>query len=99
MLLMKRIYFDAIRTGAKTTTLRFWRAPRVRTGRTYRIQGLGSVKISAIAPTTLASLTDADARVDGFDSLAALKKALRKLYSPMQRKTRTLYQIRFVFLG
>ncbi len=99
MLLMKRIYFDAIRTGAKTTTLRYWRTPRVRAGGTYRIHGLGRIEVLTIAPTTLTALTNTDAQADGFADLPTLKRALRKLYSPMQRKARTLYQIRFVFLG
>ncbi len=94
MLLMKRIYFDAIRAGSKTTTLRYWRTPRVRAGQSYRIPGLGKIVVKLIAPVTLKSLTAADAQADGFASMAALRHALRMLYTPIQRKSRQLYQIR-----
>ncbi len=40
MLLMKKKYFEPIRRGAKTTTLRYWLRPRVKYGSVHKIPGL-----------------------------------------------------------
>ena len=98
MLLMKRTYFDAIRRGAKTTTLRYWRHPHVRPGAVYTIGGLGRIGIDDLAVVRLADLTDAHARADGFEDLGALREALDALYPPAARQDRQLYLVQFTFL-
>jgi len=98
MLLMKKTYFDAIRTGRKTTTLRYWPRPMVRAGAEHRVPGLGRVRILAVEPVARAKLRLVDARADGFPSLAALRAALARLYPPGRRIGRTLYLVRFAFL-
>jgi len=98
MLLMKRIYFDAIRRGEKTTTLRYWRRPQVRPGAEYTIGGLGRVRIDALTVVSPAELTDAHARADGFENLPALHEALGALYPPAARQGRQLYLVQFTFL-
>jgi len=98
VLFMKKVYFDAIRSGGKTTTLRYWRSPRVRAGSVHTIRGLGRVRIDEIATVELANLTDADARIDGLEDIQTLRRRLRRLYPPQQRTGRKLYRIRFTFL-
>ena len=87
MLLMKKIYFDAIRRGEKTTTLRYWRYPQVRPGAVYVIRGLGRVGIDDLAVVRMEDFTDAHARADGFEDLPALREALDALYPPPHGKT------------
>ena len=99
MLMIKKAYFDAIRGGAKTTTLRFWRSRRVRPGSVHRIRGLGAIRVDEIDPIEPEQLTDRDARADGFAGLADLVSALAEMYPPDQRDGRTLYRVRFTFLG
>ena len=99
MLFMKKEYFEPIRSGRKTTTLRFWRGPLVRPHSEHAIRGLGRVRIEAVRPLELAELTEQDAREDGFDSLADLKRRLDEYYPPEKRDGRKLYQVRFTFLG
>ena len=98
MLLMKRAYFEAIRAGRKTTTLRYWRWAHLRAGSVHSVPGLGAVRIDDVCRVNLASLRSADAKADGFASLAELKVALKQHYPPKERSGRQLYRIRFTFL-
>ena len=98
MLLMKKQFFDAIRSGRKTTTLRYWRRRMVSPGSVHRIRGLGRVHVDAVALVDPADLSDADAHADGFDGLDQLTEALEALYSPADRQNRNLYRVSFAFL-
>jgi hypothetical protein len=95
MLLMKKVFFEAIRSGGKTTTLRYWRRRQVRPGSLQTIRGLGKVRIDEATCAELDDLTDADAQADGLADLQALRTALRDLYPPARRKGRKLYLVRF----
>jgi hypothetical protein len=95
MLLMKKVFFEAIRSGGKTTTLRYWRRRQVRPGSLQTIRGLGKVRIDEATCVKFADLTDADAQADGLADLKALKTALHDLYPPARREGRKLYLVRF----
>jgi len=99
MLLMKRVYFEAIRAGRKTTTFRYWRRAHLGPGSVHTVPGLGAVRIDDVRRAGLGSLTLADAKADGFEALADFKDALKALYPPARRAGRRLYRIRFTFLG
>jgi hypothetical protein len=99
MLLMKKRFFDAIRSGVKTTTLRFWRHPRVRPGSEHLVPGLGRIRIASVSAIRPEDLRSRDARADGFGDLAGLRAALDLLYPRGQRQGRRLYRVRFEFLG
>jgi hypothetical protein len=98
MLLMKKVFFEAIRSGGKTTTLRYWRRCQVRPGSLQTIRGLGKVRIDEATCAELDDLTDADAQADGLADLQALKTALHDLYPPARRKGRKLYLVRFTLV-
>ena len=98
MLFMKKQYFDAIRSGRKTTTLRYWRGRLVRPDSIHSVRGLGRVHVQDVREVRLEQLTDADAQADGFDTLAELKRTLDEYYPPEKRQGRTLYQVRFSFV-
>ena len=99
MLLMKREYFDAIRRGDKTTTLRYWKRRMVRAGSVHRVPGLGRVRIESVEPVDEGDLTDAHARDDGLPDAAALRRALGEAYGPDRREGRRLYLVRFTWLA
>ena len=99
MLLMKRQFFDAIRTGRKTTTLRYWSRRMVRPGSRHAIRGLGAVRIDDVQPIDAAALTDVHALADGFDGADSLRAELDRLYPPGARRARELYLVSFTFLG
>lgn len=98
MLLFKKCFFEAIRNGRKTTTLRYWSSRRVRPGSVHTVPRLGRLAIESVEPVELADLSDADARTDGFDSAGELRDALAEMYTPEQRAGRTLYCVRFRFI-
>jgi hypothetical protein len=90
MLLMKKVFFDAVRLGTKRTTLRYWRSCRIKADSVHTIPGLGKVRIESVQPVELRDLTDADAHADGFANLRALRQALHALYPPAKREGRAL---------
>lgn len=96
---MKKIFFDAIRSEAKTTTLRYWRRPMVRPGSVHSIPGLGAVRIEDVQAIYPEEITDDDARADGFADPAGLSAALTGLYTSDQRRDRTLYKVTFTLLA
>lgn len=97
MLLMKKKYFDAIRAGTKTTTLRYWQCCRIKAGSVHAVPGLGRVFVESVQVVNDTDLTDADAQADGFQSLRQLRRALAEIYSPLQRRQRKLYKVAFTF--
>lgn len=98
LLLFKKVFADAIRSGAKATTLRRWDRARCKAGQRVYAPGVGYLRVLEVAAVRLSSLTRADARADGFASLAGLRKALRELYDPAHR-TRSLWRVGFEYLG
>ena len=99
MLLMKKVFLDAIRSGAKTTTLRYWRWSNIKAGSIQNLRGIGAVRIDEVRQVELEQLMHSDVRDDGFDDFDALRDALEEIYPPEKRADRRLYQIRFTFLG
>ncbi|GAG49797.1 unnamed protein product [marine sediment metagenome] len=102
MLLMKKAFFDAVRGGRKTVTLRHWRYRRVAPGQIHTVPGLGKVRIESVREAALSSLTDADAAADGLSSAAELRRALRKIYPSLRGggdPSRRLYRVQFCYLG
>ena len=106
MLLMKKEFFDAIRRGDKTTTVRLWRHRRVRPGAVHTVPGLGKVRIEDVQTVALAELTESDAAADGFASLADLRAALARMYPEAELDApagaadadgRKLYLVHFTF--
>jgi hypothetical protein len=95
MLFMKKEFFPAIRSGRKTTTLRFWRRRQVRPGSEHLVRGLGTVRILGVACVSLGALTESDARADGFESLSQLLEAIDRLYPPEERDGKALYKVTF----
>ena len=101
---MKKEFFDAVRRGEKTTTLRFWRWQRVRAGQVHTVPHLGKLRIDTVRQVALAELTGEDAAADGFASLAELQSALEQMYpgaalAGADDDGRKLYLVHFTFLG
>jgi hypothetical protein len=80
MLLFKKKFLPAIRSGQKTQTIRLWKHCRMRAGQRSYIPGAGHIQVTAVDPIELAQLTDADALPDGFDSADSLRAELARLY-------------------
>jgi hypothetical protein len=95
MLMMKKQFFAAIRSGEKTTTLRYWRYAMVKPGSVHNVRGLGRVCVDAVTVVEEAALTDEQARADGFATREALCEALAAMYPPDSRVGRRLYCVRF----
>ena len=100
VLLFKKIFFDAIADGTKTTTLRYWKHRRVKAGSVHTVPWLGKVRIDSIEPVRPGDLSESDVRADGFETLDELHGALGQMYGPSPASDgRQLFLVRFTFLG
>jgi hypothetical protein len=95
-LLFKKCFVEPIRSGRKSTTLRRWASPRVVAGERCFSRGVGWLMIDSVEPIdSLDSLTDADARADGFDDLRQMKEALRRIYPDTEGDGRSWFRVAF----
>ena len=102
MILFKRKFREAIHTGRKTQTVRLWKRKIAWPGQVRFSPGIGYLKVHEVTPISPADLTEADARADGFDSLADLQAELRNLYGNAVEATpdgKRLFRVTFTFLG
>jgi hypothetical protein len=95
MLLFKRKFLDAIRSGDKTQTIRLWKHRMMRSGQRSYIPGIGPIRITSVEQVEVESLTDADAVPDGFPSAAALRKELRTIYGDRLKNGHQAYRVVF----
>jgi len=98
MLLFKKKFLDAIRRGEKTQTIRLWPHCRMRSGQRSYIPGVGYIRITQVQPVRLEDLTDADARPDGFASIAELRAEIERLYAAQLAAGCQAYRIVFELL-
>ena len=95
MLLFKAKFLPAIRSGAKTQTIRLWKHRQMRAGQRSYIPGFGPVRITLVEQVDLERLTDADARPDGFDTADELRDELRRLYDGAALAERRAFRVVF----
>ena len=98
MLLFKKQFLQAIRDREKTQTIRLWKYRRMRVGQRSYIPGAGAIRITAVDEVQLESLTDDDARPDGFPTADLLRAEIARLYSDSQRAELKTFRIRFELL-
>lgn len=94
-ILFKREFFDAIRSGRKTTTIRRWKRCSLYAGVRATSPGLGALRIIACDRVDLNKLKDADARADGFGSLEEMHRVVRRIYPKLNGDGREWYRIEF----
>jgi hypothetical protein len=87
LLFLKAPYLARVRRGLKTTTIRPWKTCRLIVGDTLHFPTGGNVRgsqvvarITGVRRVRFGDLTAADARVDGFKTLRALREAFAALY-------------------
>ena len=80
MLLFKRKFLDAIRSGEKTQTIRLWKHRMMRSGQRSYTPGIGRIRITQVEEVAIDQLSDADAKPDGFESAEALRHELQTIY-------------------
>ena len=81
MLLFKKKFLPAIRSGNKTQTIRLWRWRMMRAGQRSYIPGAGYIRIDHVEEVELDDLTDADAIPDGFATAAELRQEIHDIYA------------------
>jgi hypothetical protein len=99
MLLFKKKFLAAIRAGQKCQTIRLWKFARMRSGQRSYIPGAGYISITGVEEVSLDSLTDADARLDGFDTAAQLRAELAQLYPQQLASGYRAFRVTFRLTG
>ena len=95
MLLFKKKFLPAIRSGQKTQTIRLWKYRRMRAGQRSYIPGIGYIRIEAVDEVQLDALTDEDARPDGFETADQLREEIARLYPQQLAAGHQAYRVRF----
>lgn len=98
MLLFKKKFLDAIRSGTKTQTIRLWPRRQMRSGQRSYIPGVGYIRITEVASVELCELTDSDALPDGFETAAALRSEIIELYAEKLESGYQAYRVVFHIL-
>ena len=98
MLLFKKKFLPAIRSGEKTQTIRLWNVCRMKSGQRSYIPGAGYIRVESVEPVELAVLTDEDARPDGFATADALRREIELLYAGQLAAGHRAYRVRFRLL-
>ena len=99
MLLFKKKFLDAIRSGEKTQTIRLWSHCRMKAGQRSYIPGAGYIRVLLVEVVRLTDLTDEDAHPDGFASAAALRREIRSLYRSTEKHGRRAFRVAFQLLS
>jgi hypothetical protein len=95
MLLFKKKFLDAIRTGRKTQTVRVWKRRYVRAGQLSYTPGVGKIRIVSIDEVALDELDEQDALRDGFDDVEQLVAEIQNLYAERLENGYRVFRIRF----
>ena len=95
MLLFKKKFLAAIRSGEKTQTIRLWKHRMMRAGQRSYTPGVGYLRITAVDEVEIDQLTDADAVPDGFPSADALRNELRLIYADRLEKGYKAFRVAF----
>jgi hypothetical protein len=95
MLLFKKKFLAAIRSGEKTQTVRLWPFRRMRPGQRSYIPGAGYIEITAVDEVTLENLSDDDAKLDGFATAAALRAEIASIYEQKASADHRVFRVRF----
>lgn len=95
MLLFKKKFLEAIRSGRKTQTIRLWPRAQFRSGQRSFIPGAGYVWIESIEQVELDELTDEDAVPDGFATADELRAEIAAIYSNPSDRSKRAFRIRF----
>jgi hypothetical protein len=99
VLLFKKKFLPAIRSGEKTQTIRLWGVCRMKAAQRSYIPGAGYIRVVSVEPVDLPSLTDADARPDGFATADALREELTTLYAGQLAAGHRAYRVCFALFS
>ena len=98
VLLFKKKFMSAIRSGEKTQTIRLWNVCRMKAGQRSYIPGAGYIRVESVEPVDLEALVDQDAWPDGFATAAALRGEIESLYAGQLAEGYRAYRVRFHLL-
>jgi hypothetical protein len=88
-MLFKPEHIPMIRSGRKTQTRRTWKTPRAKVGSTHLLktqmlssENFGRIEILNVHREPLSSMTDIDARAEGYDTLDEFRVVWERINGP-----------------
>ncbi|MDP9174142.1 MAG: ASCH domain-containing protein [Planctomycetota bacterium] len=94
-LCFKKKFFSAILQGQKTTTIRRWKTCKLTAGDKAYSPGIGWIRVASCQKIRLGKLKAADARADGFNTLAELHRTVSHFYPDYRNDGKNWYRIEF----
>ena len=106
-MLFKPEHIPMIRSGLNTLTRRTWKTPRAKVGSTHLLktqmlssENFGRIEILNVHREPLSSMTDADARAEGYDTLVEFRAVWERINGLGSWDPDTwVYVVEFEFLG
>jgi hypothetical protein len=99
LLLFKKCFFDVIRAGTKSATIRRWATARVRAGQRVFAPGLGYLDVLDVQTVELSDLDDTDALADGFANAGEMRSALAQFYPHVETDGKRWFRVRFKWVS
>lgn len=78
MLLFQKRFHQGLVLGTVRLTFRRWDKARVRVGGRYRVHPIGVVEVDAVERVAFKDITEADAKLSGFDTLAQFRTYVKE---------------------
>lgn len=95
-MLFTREFKEGIRAGRITRTYRIWKRPQAKPGGRYNLAPSGVIGVDTVALVKLKDISDADAKLSGFETRKALADFLT---GSGNQNDAQLYQVDFRYLG
>lgn len=95
-MLFTREFKEGIRAGRITRTYRIWKRPQAKPGGRYNLAPNGVIEVDTVALAELKNITDADAKLSGFETRKAL---VGFLSGSRNQNDAELFQVDFRYLG
>lgn len=86
MLLFQKRFHEGLKDGSVSVTFRRWTQLRVKVGGRYRCHPIGVLEVDQVTWVPWSTVTDADARLSGFENREALAAYLSEL-GPLEAAT------------
>lgn len=107
MILFKPEHIEMIKTGRKTQTRRVWKAQRAKVGSLHKIKTAmispafyGFIEIKNVYREPLGSMTDADAKAEGYNTLEEFRAVWERINGPGSWDPEMyVYVVEFGYLG
>jgi len=99
MNLFPQALFNAIKAGNMTLTFRLWDSCRLSQGKSYGVENLGRILIKEARKVPVSSITEADAKRAGYESVKKILSHFQQKKSDLDPQKDSCFRIEFQYLA